>query len=120
MHPLSISYTLTQKHWMKFWRFLYLIIILIILVPADLYAPTENLPFRLSFYADRIRDDTVSLSGVTSITLTTTGCLIKILEHTDSSSFRFYSSVDFFVGSYSLNDDSAAVTLTVSQSVARP
>ena len=79
-------------------------------MPYDIYSPTESKysSTRIGYFADRIYTKSVSISGVTEISINTKNCIIYLLENTRSSSL-----IDLYVSASRSTTVSASLSGTI-------
>ena len=95
VYPLSIKYDRIKAFKIAFYRYFFLIIILIICIPSDLYTlnMAKSIDYRTGFWADQIWEESVSMTGITEFSVNTKNCIVYFLENTGStSSIRMYVS----------------------------
>jgi crooked neck len=123
VYPLSLRYDHTKA--MKNVRSKYLIIIVLMIILAVFlvasFMPTRSLPIRIGYFADKVTEDSFSLSGLSEIAVNSKNWAIYLLENTDSR-----DSVEIYVSAargtdisfpksgsvQSINIDSGDTTIT--------
>jgi hypothetical protein len=97
VYPLSIKYDKKKARKIAIYRYIFLFTLLIIMIPTDLYTnnAARSFEYRTGFWANRIFEETIQMSGVTEFSINPKNCIIYILENTKSSSeIELYVSAD--------------------------
>ena len=95
VYPLSIKYSRSKAFKIAFFRYFFLILILIICVPSDIYTfnMMKGFEYRTGFWADQICEEEVPITGITEFSVNTKNCIVYLLENTSSAnSIRMYVS----------------------------
>ena len=89
VYPLSIKYDKRKTIRINLYKYFFLIVIIVLLIPFDLYSlsETKTSKQRVGYFADRIYTDSISISGATEINLSIKNWVIYILENTINSNF---------------------------------
>ena len=88
VYPLSIKYDRKKVFKTNIYKYCFLVVIIILLIPSNFYTDNtgKSLSVRTGFYADRIYDASFSISGVNEFAIKTKNCIAYLLENTSSSS----------------------------------
>ena len=87
VYPLSIKYDKKKAWKIMLMRFFYLFIFIILLIPTDLYTfgVQRTLEVRTGYFADRVWEKDIPISGVTEFKIQTKNCIVYLLENKGST-----------------------------------
>ena len=107
VYPLSIKYDKRKTIRINLYKYFFLIVIIVLLIPFDLYSlsKTRTSKQRVGYFADRIYTDSISISGATEINIKIKNWVIYLLENKFSLNF-----VDLYMSA------SRSTTLSTSKS----
>ena len=108
VYPLSIKYERKKVWKTNIYKYIFLVIWIIVIIPYDIYFPSQvkTLQYRIGYFADRIYTESISISGITEVNIQTKNWIVYVLENTASSSL-----IELYVSAS--RSTSVAVSLSV-------
>jgi hypothetical protein len=96
VYPLSIKYDKRRVCKQMIYRYWFLVIILIFLVPTDLYTfgIDQKLKYRIGYFADKLSEEDLAISGVTEFKFNIQNCQTYLKENSDTSNIKVKVSAD--------------------------
>lgn len=106
VYPLSIKYDKKKACKTMILRYFFLFVFIILLIPTDVYTFGEQrkLDYRTGIFANRIWEESFTISGITNFNINTKNCVIYFLENKGAN-----DKIDLYV--------SASFSASVSTSV---